>query len=129
MKGGYRYLNFCGKSRLAHQVSWGMEHGRLPSVGHELHHLCENPQCYRPDHIVELTVFEHRSMHKKGNTHSPRGEANAVSKLTNIEADQLRRTAIACEKYIPAEEVGRYWGVSKKTTLAIKKGERYVSQN
>ena len=34
--------------------------------GYEVHHLCRNPACYRPDHLAVVTASEHRRIHRTG---------------------------------------------------------------
>jgi HNH endonuclease len=39
-----------GKKRLVHRVAWEALNGAIPD-GFELCHSCDNPSCWRPDHL------------------------------------------------------------------------------
>lgn len=54
---GYGIIEFNGKSRKAHRVSWEMENGPIPD-DLTIDHLCRNKRCVRPHprHLEIATV-------------------------------------------------------------------------
>jgi hypothetical protein len=61
--GGYgvmRTESGAGPRRtVAHRFAFECMEGRPVLDGHELHHVCENPWCVNPMHLVEVTRREH----------------------------------------------------------------------
>jgi hypothetical protein len=47
---------------LAHRVAFELAFGPIPE-GHDVHHICGNRGCVRPDHLEVLTRLEHASRH------------------------------------------------------------------
>lgn len=52
---GYGVVWFEGKVHLAHRVAWFLEHGRWPTEGLVLDHLCDVKRCVNAAHLRELT--------------------------------------------------------------------------
>lgn len=48
----------CGGHASGHRLSYSVFKGEIPA-GHDLHHICANPSCVNPDHVVPLTHSEH----------------------------------------------------------------------
>ena len=46
-----------------HVAAWEAVHGPVPK-GLHIHHLCEVPRCYEPEHLVAVTPAEHRIIHR-----------------------------------------------------------------
>jgi hypothetical protein len=46
----------------AHRMAYKIFVGKIPD-GTEIHHICENILCVRPDHLVALTPEEHHRLH------------------------------------------------------------------
>lgn len=59
---GYGRLSFLAKPHLAHVVAYESRFGRVPR-GREVHHICRQPSCVNPDHLVALTPEQHRRVH------------------------------------------------------------------
>ena len=55
---GYGQFWYKGKFIASHRFSYLLEHGELPE-GKDIHHLCRNRRCVRPDHLEALTKKEH----------------------------------------------------------------------
>ncbi len=78
---GYAYLHIGGrkgKRFLVHRILYELLIGPIPE-NKELHHLCENPYCVRPDHQEPVSRHDHLLKgktiiaHSAAVTHCPRG--------------------------------------------------------
>lgn len=54
---GYGRLTFGGAGKRAHQVALALCGETVPA-GHEIRHLCDNPRCCNPGHLVPGTRRE-----------------------------------------------------------------------
>lgn len=82
-----------GKRRLAHRVSYELAKGPL-AKGEVVMHVCDNPPCVNPDHLVKGTQFQNvLDMQAKGRmyTGAAPGEANGNAKLTWAKVREIRR--------------------------------------
>lgn len=70
--GGYGYVWFDGKMRLAHRIAYELAVGPVPT-GLELDHLCHNPRCVRPEHLEAVTHVENIRRAADLVTHCPQG--------------------------------------------------------
>ena len=52
------YPLYFGKR--AHRLAYEQARGPIREV---LHHLCENPSCCNPEHLVDMSQSEHRHLH------------------------------------------------------------------
>lgn len=52
---GYGRINFSGLLFTAHSVFFFLRHQRLPKLGLELDHLCNQRGCVNPFHLEEVT--------------------------------------------------------------------------
>lgn len=57
---GYGCLEWEGKKRGAHRVSWELHFGPVPDGLHVLHR-CDNPPCIRPEHLFLGTNLENHA--------------------------------------------------------------------
>jgi hypothetical protein len=55
---GYGNVKVAGATVGAHRVAYLLAYGHL-EPGRELHHICGNRACVRPDHLQEVTDREH----------------------------------------------------------------------
>lgn len=116
---GYGSLNWRGKNRLAHRVSYEIHCGEIPHGLHVLH-SCDNPCCVNPDHLRPGTDADNiADMIARGRGNPAIGDRNANNKLT---PDQVRR--IRSAKGQPTA-VSRAFGVSEATVRDIRAGRTW----
>jgi hypothetical protein len=85
VRGGYGQLNDRGTVLKAHRLSWEINLGIIPN-GMLVRHLCHNPSCCNPSHLLPGTPQDnHDDMRKAGRMFIPpckRGEKAFAAKLT-----------------------------------------------
>lgn len=89
---GYGYIQFMGKSWLAHRLLYTLSVGPIPP-GLAVCHHCDNPPCVRPDHLfIGSLVENNRDMLLKGRASGPKrpGPANSQAKLTWRDVEDIR---------------------------------------
>ena len=126
-KDGYGVVYRQGRSFKLHRYVVAEIMGRIPA-GHVVMHTCDNPSCFRFDHLRVATIRQNnadraakgRSFHPKGWAGpNLRGENHSQAKLTQAEVDQIRARVAAGEiqRRLAAE-----FGVSPATINLIKQG-------
>ena len=111
----------CHRNILAHRVAWELTHGPIPP-GMFVCHLCDNPPCVRPDHLVLGThaanLFDAR---QKGRMATVRGERNGQAKLTSddiVTIATLRGT-------MPQKAIAARFGIHQAHVKDIQLGKRW----
>ena len=92
-KGGYGRITIKVNGRpysfSAHRLSYEKHHGPIPD-GHVVRHLCHNPPCVDPNHLISGTPAQNsRDMVMSGRSMNQRGENNHNSKLSNEERENI----------------------------------------
>ena len=102
---GYAQTSVGCSTYLVHRLTYKAANGALPE-GLELHHLCENRDCIRPDHLVSLTHIEH-------------ARTSSYTKLTVQAAREIRASTSTV-----ASLAARY-GVSPASICGVRYGYRW----
>lgn len=120
-KGGYGRRKMAGQVVLMHR--WVVEkiEGRRLRKDEVVMHRCDNPPCYRYDHLEVGTIqTNNEDRHRKGRTkQTPQylhGANNGRSKLT---AGQVAEIRIDYDCGVGIMELARRYGVSKVTIRRI----------
>ena len=108
------------KSIGAHRFSFELARGAIPK-GMYVCHKCDTPLCVNPDHLFVGTHHDNmRDMVQKKRSFTGRGEnKKGLAKLTNQQADQIRKMDISHQK------LAVMFGVSATTIGRIKSRESY----
>ena len=61
-RAGYGQVSSGGSTHAAHRLSYEVFVAPL-LAGEEIHHLCEEPRCLNPWHLVPVTRAEHKLIH------------------------------------------------------------------
>jgi hypothetical protein len=89
---GYGLICFDGKQIYTHRLAYRAWIGEIPE-GMGVLHKCDNPKCFRPDHLFTGTNFQNvQDRQTKGRTNNPHGENHGLAKLTQAEVDEMRAT-------------------------------------
>jgi hypothetical protein len=71
----YGHFNYQHKAMTSHRFAWLALVGELP-VGKHLHHLCENPACVNPAHLLPLDPTVHMREYTPQNAVVQRGASS-----------------------------------------------------
>ena len=89
-------------------------------------HVCDNPPCVNPAHLVLGTQKENiDDMMKKGRhgiNPMAKGETHGKAKITSADVFKIREMV----KFKTQKEVGKMFGVSHKHVGRIARGERWA---
>lgn len=127
---GYGNVVWHGKCYTTHRVAaWlsGMvatpqrpKHSRTPT--HVLH-KCDNRKCCNPNHFFLGTFTDNmRDAYKKKRKVQPKGEAHSNAKLTNAQAEEIRRKYKEGAYQVP---LAKEYGVSQQVISLIVRGKSY----
>ena len=115
---GYGLVDFNGKTRKTHRVSYFMWKGEELPSSIFLCHTCDNPKCVNPEHLFEGNTWDNmKDMVDKGR--SAKGESHGMHKLTPREVKEIRR------KYIPRvysqRKLAKEYNVSQGSIFLVLK--------
>lgn len=113
---GYGRLNIGDMPTLVHRVSWEAFHGPIPN-GLYVCHRCDNPKCFRPEHLFlgDQQMNMDDKMKKKRHRYGvSRGTAHGCSKLTEQQVREVR----ASEG--PSRIIAERYGISGRQVRDIR---------
>ena len=122
VRGGYGQLNNKGLLLKAHRLSWEINLGAIPE-GMMVRHLCHNPSCCNPTHLLPGTAKDnHSDMQKAGRMFVPeakKGEAHHSNKLTESDVIDIYTSQ---ERGV---DLARKYEVSKSMISSIRHGRAW----
>lgn len=110
---GYVYTDRDGFNKLHRWMHW-KNTGEKPEV---VMHLCDNPGCINPSHLISGTHLENKKDRKRKGRNS--GEMNGNSKLTSEEVSEVRRLG---NLGMSNQELGNKFRVSRSAIQHILSG-------
>lgn len=106
-----------------HRWVWEQVHGPIPP-GMEVRHLCDNPPCFRYDHLALSTHAGNMAdMHAKGRHSRRTGELNHNAKLTD---DDVRAVRQLCDSGVSHREIGRRLGICHTVVTRINRRQSWA---
>lgn len=126
-----KYTRDDGKRVTITMHRWVMEQitGRRLRKDQVILHACDNPPCYRASHLSIGTLrSNNEDMYNKGRLvhvaqHLP-GERNGKAKLSNRQADHIRRMY---RDGLRTSTIAEHYGISRYTVARIVKGTTYAT--
>lgn len=129
-KEGYGQVSWNGKDYLAHRISaWLFGISEFPLLGKNekttkfVLHKCDNKRCVNPSHLFVGTHTDNmQDAKKKGRLRAQSGELGNSSKITNRQAEEIRK------KYangVRQSALSAEYGVSQSSVSEIVKHKRY----
>jgi len=124
VRGGYGQLSSNGRLLKAHRLSWEINLGVIPN-GMMIRHLCHNPSCCNPSHLLPGTAMDnHLDMQKAGRMFVPeskKGESNSSSRLTKADVIDIYTSKDR------GVDLARKYNVSKTIISKIRRGHAWLS--
>jgi hypothetical protein len=122
---GYGRVWIDGKAHRVHVLACEHHHGPKPSLDHQVAHApgeCNNPACFRPDHLRWATPTENAADKKIDGTESV-GERHGLSKLTESQVVEI--IAMLKGGKLNRREIGEMFGVSRWAVSQIACGRTW----
>lgn len=108
---GYGHIRIDDSVEFAHRVSWNIHFGAIPD-GAEIMHVCDNPCCVNPDHLMLGTHRDNmRDMARKG---------RKPSKLKGVVSDIKTMAKCGWRQ----QQIADYYGVSQSAISMVISGHR-----
>lgn len=122
---GARKSNMRYKKVMLHRWVWEQINGPVPA-GMIVMHACDNPPCFRYDHLKLGTIAENNADRKaKGRNANTWGENNPCARLTWDQVAEIRRLlALGCGPTAVTRLAG--FDVGRRTVTDIRDGKRWT---
>ncbi len=105
------------KSIRAHRLAFVLKHQRDIGEGLLIRHMCHNPLCVNPDHLLEGTDKDNAlDMVNAGRSLDQKGSKNHNSKLTELQRSEIKARRAAGATY---KAIGLDYGIHLSTVAKI----------
>lgn len=113
---GYGIYGHNKKTTRAHRLLASTVYGAIES-GNVVMHLCDNPSCCNPGHLVIGSIQANVSdRENKGRRTPPKGELHKSSKITAAQALEIRYSTLT------ERELATKYGIGKTQVGDIRRG-------
>lgn len=115
--GGYGLVRYKNKPIKTHQLSWVLKNGPIPK-GFEICHHCNNPACFRTDHLW-LGTHKQNMQHAaaSGVMGKSKGEAHYARKLLSEDVTFIRNNSD-----LPPLQLAQWFDVTSALISKIRRG-------
>lgn len=121
-KNGYGKCTIQGKPKWSHRAAFMIHNGFL-TRGLEVMHICDNPPCVNPAHLVEGTHADNMGdCCSKGR--NAFGEIHKMAKLTSDQIEQIKSMRNDGRLY---REIAEKFGVTRHNISFIIRGKTWKS--
>lgn len=111
-----------GTQRRVHRVAYEAFVGAVPA-GMLVCHRCDNPRCFRPDHLFLGTHSDNvKDMHRKGRAKVPVGERHPQAKLSAQAVHEIRARRARGDRLVA---IAADYGVAFQTVSSICTGRAW----
>lgn len=132
---GYGTVWFNGKHHRAHRLSF-CSHYRLSLAdieGMVIMHKCDNPSCVNPEHLLAGTQEENNKDRdlkgrQRNGAHVLRGENHYIAKLTNYQAECIRKEYVSMSRTHGTRALAKKYGVGQQTISKIVRSKTYCQK-
>jgi hypothetical protein len=127
--GGYGSFRFDGKTYQTHRFLWTFLRGEIPD-GLCVLHKCDVRACIKPDHLFLGTRKDNvYDMMTKGRGVQLKGEHHGMSRLTDGQADAIRKMYVRGNKEFSQLKIAEIYGVDRSVIGKIVRGVAYNYAN
>lgn len=98
---GYGRTTICGVHMSAHRVAYQITHPEENIKDKQIRHVCDNPACCNPDHLVSGTHID--NMHDMVKRNRPRGGKGLPPRFYAGEIELIRKLRIIEKRSKPRE--------------------------
>lgn len=126
-KHGYGRIRNGGKSIPAHRIAYAEHHNISVDdiLGYEIRHLCHNPRCVNPSHLLIGTHADNmRDMAEAGR--APSGVDNVNAKLSKYIVSEIRRRYVPRCRVNGARALAKEFCVAHATICKVASWESYT---
>ncbi len=116
---GYGAVSWNGRTYGTHRVSWFLMYRKWPQG--LLRHICDNPPCCNPSHLLEGTRQDNTRDMVARNRQS-RGEHRPTAKLTNADVLAIRSEP---QTWGYLSRLAKKYGLNPATVCRVRHGQRW----